>query len=92
MPSEKCSGELWPIYRAGSGVPAAGCHAVGRETHGRTEAFPLARRANQPRKQIVELFQGRPGWRLEPMTTPDTSLHYQCQGSGDRVGGRLRNL
>jgi hypothetical protein len=33
---------------------------------------PLAR-ADQTRKQIVELFQGRPGWRLEPRTTPGAS-------------------
>jgi hypothetical protein len=30
----------------------------------------MARGADQARKQIVELFQGRPGWRLEPRTTP----------------------
>jgi hypothetical protein len=30
----------------------------------------MGRRADQPRKQIVDLLQGRPGWRLEPRTTP----------------------
>lgn len=30
----------------------------------------MARGANQARKQIVELVEGRPGWRLEPRTTP----------------------
>jgi hypothetical protein len=30
----------------------------------------MARRANEARKQIAELVQGRPGWRLEPRTTP----------------------
>ena len=30
-------------------------------------------RADPTRKQIVELFQGRPGWRLEPRTTPGAS-------------------
>jgi hypothetical protein len=34
------------------------------------EECPLARRGDDVRKQIVELFQGRPGWRLEPRTTP----------------------
>jgi hypothetical protein len=33
----------------------------------------VARRADQARKQIVELFEGRPGWRLEPRTTPGAS-------------------
>jgi hypothetical protein len=30
----------------------------------------MGRRADQPRKQIVHLLDGRPGWRLEPRTTP----------------------
>jgi hypothetical protein len=30
----------------------------------------MTRRENEIRKQIVDLFQGRPGWRLEPRTTP----------------------
>ena len=30
----------------------------------------MARRANQPRQLLVELLRGRPGWRLEPRTTP----------------------
>jgi hypothetical protein len=30
----------------------------------------MGRRADQPRKQIVEILEGRPGWRLEPRTTP----------------------
>jgi hypothetical protein len=30
-------------------------------------------RGGDARKQIVELFQGRPGWRLEPRTTPGAS-------------------
>jgi hypothetical protein len=30
----------------------------------------MARRANQLRQQLVDLLRGRPGWRLEPRTTP----------------------
>jgi hypothetical protein len=30
----------------------------------------MARRAKQPRQQLVDLLRGRPGWRLEPRTTP----------------------
>lgn len=30
----------------------------------------MARRAGQPRQQLVDLLRGRPGWRLEPRTTP----------------------
>ncbi|HEY6427137.1 MAG TPA: hypothetical protein VIX84_07870 [Acidimicrobiales bacterium] len=30
----------------------------------------MARGAREARKQIAELFEGRPGWRLEPRTTP----------------------
>jgi hypothetical protein len=30
----------------------------------------MGRRTNQARKEIVELVEGRPGWRLEPRTTP----------------------
>ena len=30
----------------------------------------MARRAGRPRQQLVELLRGRPGWRLEPRTTP----------------------
>jgi hypothetical protein len=30
----------------------------------------MARRADQPRQQLVDLLRGRPGWRLEPRTTP----------------------
>jgi len=33
----------------------------------------VVRQADEARKQIVELFQGRPGWRLEPRTTPGAS-------------------
>jgi hypothetical protein len=33
----------------------------------------MARGADEARKQIVELLQGRPGWRLEPRTTPGAS-------------------
>ena len=33
----------------------------------------MVRQADEARKQIVELFQGRPGWRLEPRTTPGAS-------------------
>jgi hypothetical protein len=28
------------------------------------------RRADQPRQHLVDLLRGRPGWRLEPRTTP----------------------
>jgi hypothetical protein len=30
----------------------------------------MARRADQPRQHLVDLLKGRPGWRLEPRTTP----------------------
>lgn len=30
----------------------------------------MAGRAGQLRKQVVDLLEGRPGWRLEPRTTP----------------------
>jgi hypothetical protein len=30
----------------------------------------MARRAGKPRQQLVDLLRGRPGWRLEPRTTP----------------------
>jgi hypothetical protein len=30
----------------------------------------MARRADRPRQQLVDLLRGRPGWRLEPRTTP----------------------
>ena len=33
----------------------------------------MARGSDDARKQIVELLQGRPGWRLEPRTTPGAS-------------------
>jgi hypothetical protein len=33
----------------------------------------MARGGNDARKQIADLFQGRPGWRLEPRTTPGAS-------------------
>ncbi|HXZ61115.1 MAG TPA: hypothetical protein VEG62_00135 [Acidimicrobiales bacterium] len=33
----------------------------------------MGRGSDTPRKQIVELLQGRPGWRLEPRTTPGAS-------------------
>ena len=33
----------------------------------------MARGGDDARKQIVELLQGRPGWRLEPRTTPGAS-------------------
>jgi hypothetical protein len=36
----------------------------------RESDLDMGRRADQPRKQIVDLLTGRPGWRLEPRTTP----------------------
>jgi hypothetical protein len=33
----------------------------------------MASRSNHPRHQLVELLEGRPGWRLEPRTTPGAS-------------------
>jgi hypothetical protein len=30
----------------------------------------MGQRASHTRKQIVDLLEGRPGWRLEPRTTP----------------------
>jgi hypothetical protein len=30
----------------------------------------MASRAGQLRKQVVELVEGRPGWKLEPRSTP----------------------
>jgi hypothetical protein len=33
----------------------------------------MARRSPNLRKQVMELVEGRPGWRLEPRTTPGAS-------------------
>ena len=33
----------------------------------------MARRADQPRTHLADLFGDRPGWRLEPRTTPGAS-------------------
>lgn len=33
----------------------------------------MGRRANDARKELVELLEGRPGWRLEPRSTPGAS-------------------
>ncbi len=33
----------------------------------------MSKRTKQQRNELVELVQGRPGWRLEPRTTPGAS-------------------
>jgi hypothetical protein len=33
----------------------------------------MARRSDQTRTHLAELFRGRPAWRLEPRTTPGAS-------------------
>jgi hypothetical protein len=33
----------------------------------------MARRADQPRTQLADLLGDKPGWRLEPRTTPGAS-------------------
>ena len=42
----------------------------------------MARRANQPRQLLVELLRGRPGWRLEPRTTPGATPLWCFVDSG----------
>jgi hypothetical protein len=44
----------------------------------------MARRADKPRQQLVELLRGRPGWRLEPRTTPGATPLW-CFVAGGRV-------
>ena len=42
----------------------------------------MARRANQSRQQLVDLLRGRPGWRLEPRTTPGATPLWCFVASG----------
>jgi hypothetical protein len=56
----------------------------------------MTRRESQMRKQVVELFQGRPGWRLEPRTTPGATplwcfvVNGKVEFSVTADGGSLR--
>ena len=56
----------------------------------------MTRRENEVRKQVVELFQGRPGWRLEPRTTPGATplwcfvANGKVEFSVTAEGGSLR--
>ncbi len=44
----------------------------------------MGRRSDRARKDIVELFEGRPGWRLEPRTTPGATPMW-CFVSGGEI-------
>jgi len=44
----------------------------------------MASRAGQVRKQLVELVEGRPGWRLEPRSTPGAAPLW-CFVAGGEV-------
>src|SRR6516165_1703887 len=55
------------------GGPKTGSHAKLSAARRPKETPPMARGGDDARKQIVELLQGRPGWRLEPRTTPGAS-------------------
>ena len=57
---------------------------------------PLIMARDQSRRHLVDLLQGRPGWRLEPRTTPGATPLW-CFVAGGRVvysvsaeGGGLR--
>jgi hypothetical protein len=56
----------------------------------------MTRRNNEMRKQVVELFQGRPGWRLEPRTTPGATplwcfvVNGKVEFSVTAEGGAIR--
>jgi hypothetical protein len=55
----------------------------------------MARRADQPRTHLADLLGGRPGWRLEPRTTPGAAplwcyvdegrIELSVTAEGDRV-------
>jgi hypothetical protein len=44
----------------------------------------MGRRAKDARKELVELLEGRPGWRLEPRSTPGASPLW-CFVSGGEI-------
>ena len=56
----------------------------------------MARRANQTRQELVDLLRGRPGWRLEPRTTPGATPLWCFVANGRVVysvsaeGGMIR--
>jgi hypothetical protein len=56
----------------------------------------MARRADQLRHQLVDLLRGRPGWRLEPRTTPGATPLWCFVANGRVVysvtaeGGAIR--
>ncbi len=43
----------------------------------------MGRRTDHARKEIVELFEGRPGWRLEPRTTPGATPMWCFVAGGE---------
>ena len=43
----------------------------------------MGRRISDARKEIVELLEGRPGWRLEPRTTPGASPMWCFVSEGE---------
>jgi hypothetical protein len=56
----------------------------------------MARGTHELRRQVTELFRGRPGWRLEPRTTPGATPLWCFVAQGKVVcsvtaeGGSLR--
>ncbi len=44
----------------------------------------MGRRADHARTELVELLEGRPGWRLEPRTTPGATPMW-CFVSGGEI-------
>jgi hypothetical protein len=44
----------------------------------------MAGRADQPRTHLADLLRGRPGWRLEPRTTPGASPLW-CYVDGGEI-------
>jgi hypothetical protein len=42
----------------------------------------VRRRADEPRQHLVDLLRGRPGWRLEPRTTPGATPLWCFVDSG----------
>ncbi len=43
----------------------------------------MSKRAKQQRNELVELVKGRPGWRLEPRTTPGASPAWCFVANGE---------
>ena len=44
---------------------------------------PMSKKAKQVRNELVDLVKGRPGWRLEPRTTPGASPLWCFVESGE---------